>query len=449
MTIAVALLVGCGGGGGGGGGGGIGGGNNGGGGGVPSAPTTLKATAGNTKVALTWTASAGASTYNVKRSTTNGGPYTTVINFVNTTNFTDTGLSNGTTYFYVVTAVNASGESGFSNQASATPSAGGGGGPSWLPGNTIFYTTADPSDATTTDLDTVNPDGSNQSVFATEPSQFQAVAPNPNVQGLLVFAYTTDPNPGSDPNATYGIYRNSVVDIFGATQLTDPSTLALNSVGDILFTPDGTHIYFTGAVGSDHALYVMNTNGTNLTRIDSADDAALSPDGTKIIYSQSQGVEDDILWIGVNEASGHFFTSTPGLDEITPQWSKDGTTITYSGKDTSNPAAPYDIYIEPFNGGAGGTVQKLTANGDFNLSPSFSPSGTQLAFIRISTTDTTKNGVYLVGSTGGSQTNIIFDSGIGTSLYWTGNNGRAVGGGSPMAVSRTLKKINLPLRSRR
>jgi fibronectin type 3 domain-containing protein len=38
-----------------------------------------------------------------------------------TTSYTDVGLANGTTYFYVVTAVNAIGESANSNQASATP----------------------------------------------------------------------------------------------------------------------------------------------------------------------------------------------------------------------------------------------------------------------------------------------------------------------------------------
>ncbi|MFN2513924.1 MAG: hypothetical protein ABR568_21220, partial [Pyrinomonadaceae bacterium] len=44
----------------------------------PAAPTGLTATAGNAQVALSWTASSGATSYNVKRSTTSGGPYTTI-----------------------------------------------------------------------------------------------------------------------------------------------------------------------------------------------------------------------------------------------------------------------------------------------------------------------------------------------------------------------------------
>ena len=92
----------------------------------PSAPTGLSATAGNAQVSLSWTASTGATSYNVKRSTTNGGPYTTVSSPAGTS-YTNTGLTNGTTYYYIVTAVNANGESGNSNQASATPTSGGGG----------------------------------------------------------------------------------------------------------------------------------------------------------------------------------------------------------------------------------------------------------------------------------------------------------------------------------
>jgi Right handed beta helix region/Fibronectin type III domain len=93
----------------------------GGGGTPPPAPTNLVATPGNGQVSLSWNASSGATSYNVKRSTTNGGPYTTIATGVTATNFTNTQLVNGTTYFFVVSAVNSAGESGNSNQASATP----------------------------------------------------------------------------------------------------------------------------------------------------------------------------------------------------------------------------------------------------------------------------------------------------------------------------------------
>ncbi len=86
----------------------------------PAAPAGLQATAGNTQVSLTWNASTGATIYHVKRSTTNGGGYIQ-ISAPTATNFTDTGLTNGTPYYYVVSALNSAGESANSAQATATP----------------------------------------------------------------------------------------------------------------------------------------------------------------------------------------------------------------------------------------------------------------------------------------------------------------------------------------
>lgn len=90
---------------------------------VPAAPTGLTATAGNAQVALAWNASSGATSYTVKRATVSGGPYANVATGIAIPSYNDTGLTNGTTYFYVVTAVNSAGSSGASNQASATPQA--------------------------------------------------------------------------------------------------------------------------------------------------------------------------------------------------------------------------------------------------------------------------------------------------------------------------------------
>ena len=86
------------------------------------APSGLQATAGNAQVILSWTASTGAASYHVKRGTTTGGPYTQVA-APTSANFTDTGLTNASTYYYVVSALNASGESANSSEANATPSA--------------------------------------------------------------------------------------------------------------------------------------------------------------------------------------------------------------------------------------------------------------------------------------------------------------------------------------
>jgi regulation of enolase protein 1 (concanavalin A-like superfamily) len=77
---------------------------------VPSAPTGLSGVAENGQAALAWTAAAGATSYNVKRSTTNGGPYTIIAN-TSTTDYTDPGITNGIIYQYVVSGLNPAGES--------------------------------------------------------------------------------------------------------------------------------------------------------------------------------------------------------------------------------------------------------------------------------------------------------------------------------------------------
>jgi hypothetical protein len=90
---------------------------------IPAPPTGLTASPGNNQVALSWNASSGATSYNVKRGTASGGPYTTIAPGVAATSYTDTTAANGTTYYYVVSAVNASGESANSSEVSAMPQA--------------------------------------------------------------------------------------------------------------------------------------------------------------------------------------------------------------------------------------------------------------------------------------------------------------------------------------
>ena len=90
---------------------------------APSAPTGLVATPGNGSVALTWTASAGATSYSIYRGTASGAEGTTPVGTSASNSFTDTGLTNGTTYYYKVTASNSAGTSAQSSEVSATPTA--------------------------------------------------------------------------------------------------------------------------------------------------------------------------------------------------------------------------------------------------------------------------------------------------------------------------------------
>lgn len=91
---------------------------------APLAPTGLAAVPGGNNAVLTWSPASPATGFNVKRSTTNGGPYVIIANNVAAPPWLDGSLTAGTTYYYVVSAINAGGESPNSLQASVTPCGG-------------------------------------------------------------------------------------------------------------------------------------------------------------------------------------------------------------------------------------------------------------------------------------------------------------------------------------
>jgi len=91
----------------------------------PATPTALRASVGNKVVTLNWNAAVGAASYNLYRSTAASGPFTTVYASVPNTagdTYNDTAVSDGTTYYYEVSAANTLGQSANSTPpVAATP----------------------------------------------------------------------------------------------------------------------------------------------------------------------------------------------------------------------------------------------------------------------------------------------------------------------------------------
>jgi len=86
---------------------------------IPLAPGGLTASAGNGQVILNWNPVANAGGYYVRRSLVSGGSYTVIVTNLTSTIFTNTGLANGTTYYYVVSAFNQAGAGTNSTEVSA------------------------------------------------------------------------------------------------------------------------------------------------------------------------------------------------------------------------------------------------------------------------------------------------------------------------------------------
>lgn len=88
---------------------------------IPAAPAALLAAPGDAAVLLRWQASFGATSYTIRRSTSSGGPYSTIASHISGDSYTDKSVANGTTYYYTVAATNAAGTGSDSAEDGATP----------------------------------------------------------------------------------------------------------------------------------------------------------------------------------------------------------------------------------------------------------------------------------------------------------------------------------------
>jgi hypothetical protein len=88
----------------------------------PAVPSGLSVVSEDAQIALSWDSVSNATSYKVKRSLISGGPYG-VVDVSSGTNAVDSGLTNGTFYYYVVSALGDGGESAESTETNAIPSA--------------------------------------------------------------------------------------------------------------------------------------------------------------------------------------------------------------------------------------------------------------------------------------------------------------------------------------
>ncbi len=179
---------------------------------APATPITLVATAGNASVGLSWTARAGATSYIVKRGAVTGGPYATVGTTTSSvTTYNNTGLLNGTPYYYVILAVNPTGPHTGSNEASATPNLPAPAAPSILTATAVSFCQIDvawqdtPSNATSYEVE--------RATNVADPFAFALLA----TVGANVRTYSDTNVP--DNTATYYYRVRAVRDLGGGTVL--------------------------------------------------------------------------------------------------------------------------------------------------------------------------------------------------------------------------------------
>jgi dipeptidyl aminopeptidase/acylaminoacyl peptidase len=110
---------------------------------------------------------------------------------------------------------------------------------------------------------------------------------------------------------------------------------------------------------------------------------AISPDGTRLAFEALDGGNSDIYVVNVDGSGLTRLTTDPATDQY-PQWSPDGSTIVYDNAGAHEDSDPQfsktsEIFTVPANGSAGPT--QLTNNSVADAAPAYSPDGRRIAFM--------------------------------------------------------------------
>ena len=266
----------------------------------PSAPAFLTVTQGNTQISLNWTASAGATGYNVYESTSSTGTYALVNTAPITTgtSYTVTGLTNGTTYYFEVTAVNSAGQGSYSAFVSAAPAA---------------VPTAPP----------LAPTGLTATDVTGEPQVYLSWTASAGATGYNVYESTS-------PGGTYALVNTApiteIYDYIGLVSGAQYAVTALNSIGESSYSAPATvtqiNNYTVGnepdalAVDATGNVWVANYGGSGVTELNSS--------GQQVSGSPyTVGNEPDALAV---DATGNVWVANYGGSDVT-ELSPTGVTI--------------------------------------------------------------------------------------------------------------------------
>ncbi len=191
------------------------------------------------------------------------------------------------------------------------------------------------------------------------------------------------------------------IDGSGKIQLTN-NTPIIDVTPD--WSPDGSQIVFSSNRGGGFDLYVMNDDGTGVTRLTSGApsdfDPVWSPDGNRIAFSRTiPAQQTEVFVLDLTDATLTNLTGNPASDRAA-EWSPDGTQIAF----VSDRDGDLDVYAMNADGTG---VRQLTNDPARDNVPAWSPDGSLIAF----SSDRANPGVafdlYVMSAVDGSGVNRV------------------------------------------
>ena len=198
----------------------------------------------------------------------------------------------------------------------------------------------------------------------------------------------------SDRDDNFEIYIMNV-DGSGVTRLTNSPAYEMSPC----FSPDGSKVAFFSERDGNREIYIMNVDGSGVTRLTNnpGDDffPTFSPDGSKIIFVYDYEGFCEIYIMDVDGSDEVNLTNNPAND-FAPCFSPDGSKIAFVSDRDDN----FEIYIMNVDGSG---ERRLTDNPEGDGHPCFSPDGSKIAFV------SDRNGneeIYIMNADGSEQVNL-------------------------------------------